>query len=177
VKTANRWRKHLSSHAAEIVQALVLVGGGLTPETQARLEAARDDFANQMRADGLTNRQIGFVLSEFDVAVEKQLSQLNSSTRGSGTLAGGRRVTAEETHKYMVAVRFANDQHAVVAISINPCFASETGYDPDERHFFRVPNEIFEVFEDDLINSNTEHERRHAIDEFIRRAEALEAAR
>ena len=86
-------------------------------------------------------------------------------------------MTAEETHKYMVAVRFANDQHAVVTISINPYFAIETGYDPDERHFFRVPNTLFETFEDDLINSKTEHERRHAVDEFIRRAEALEAAR
>lgn len=86
-------------------------------------------------------------------------------------------MTAEETHKYMVAVRFAKDQHAVVTISINPHFAIETGCDPDERHFFRVPNTLFETFEDDLINSKTEHERRHAIDEFIRRAEALEAAR
>jgi hypothetical protein len=89
VKTADKWRKHLSSHAAEIVQALVLVGGGLTTETQARLEAARDDFAKQMRSDGLTNREIDFVLSEFDVAVEKQLAQLNSSTRRRGALAGG----------------------------------------------------------------------------------------
>jgi hypothetical protein len=89
VKTADKWRKHLSSYAAEIVQALALVGGGSTTETQPRLEAVRDDFAKQMRADGLTTREIDFVLSEFDVAVEKQLAQLNSSTRRTETLAGG----------------------------------------------------------------------------------------
>jgi hypothetical protein len=89
VKTVDKWRKHLSSHAAEIVQVLVLVGGGSTTETQAQLKAARDDFAKQMRADGLANREIDFVVSEFDVAVEKQLAQLNSSTRRRATLAGG----------------------------------------------------------------------------------------
>jgi hypothetical protein len=76
----------------------------------------------------------------------------------------------------MVAVRFANDQHAVVTITINPHFAIEAGYDPDERYFFRFPNEMFEAFEDDLINSKTENEHRHVVDEFVRYAGALKAA-
>lgn len=85
-------------------------------------------------------------------------------------------MTAEEKHKYIVAVRHADDQHTVVSITINPHFAIETGSDADERHFFRVPNTLFEAFEDDLINSKRELERRHKVDEFIGCAEALEAA-
>lgn len=82
----------------------------------------------------------------------------------------------QEQHKYEVAARNADDEHTAVTISIDPHFAAYTSCDPNQQRSFVVTNKMFEAFEDDLNNSKTEDECRHAVDEFVRRAEALEAA-